>query len=79
MISFPDVLFVLHLFHPLFHSASNNLSGEIPYEIGAMEELQRIDLHSNKISGSLPNELGDLEDLRKYYCMLTFKTVSTMY
>lgn len=51
----------------------------MPYELGAMEELQRIDLHSNKISGSLPNELGDLEDLRKYCCMFTFETISIIY
>lgn len=63
----------------LIHSASNNLSGDMPYELGAMEELQRIDLHSNKISGSLPNELGDLEDLRKYCCMFTFETISIIY
>eukprot|EP00979_Chaetoceros_neogracilis_P015855 scaffold6597_cov123-Chaetoceros_neogracile.AAC.1 len=53
------------LFTICFGIASLNLSGKIPYEIGKMQYLRYLDLHSNEISGPLPNELGDVGLLSK--------------
>lgn len=42
----------------------NNLTGQIPPEIGNLSELIRIDLGSNPLSGGIPNELGNLMQLQ---------------
>ncbi|HLP45456.1 MAG TPA: hypothetical protein VK469_05900, partial [Candidatus Kapabacteria bacterium] len=45
----------------------NNLSGNIPPEIGILSKLQIIYLTSNVLSGSIPSSLGNLNDLHHLY------------
>jgi Leucine-rich repeat (LRR) protein len=42
----------------------NNLSGEIPRELGNISELQWLFLSRNSLSGSVPQELGNLHNLK---------------
>lgn len=42
---------------------SNNLSGEIPQEIGGLEALQALDLSNNRFTGSIPSQLSGLTNL----------------
>ena len=42
----------------------NNLSGEIPRELGDLSELQWLFLSRNSLSGSIPQELGNLHNLK---------------
>ena len=42
---------------------SNNLNGQLPYELGDLKSLHEIDVHENKISGSIPSELGKIDSL----------------
>ena len=42
----------------------NNLSGEIPAELGRLSHLEGLYLARNDLSGSIPAELGDLSNLR---------------
>ena len=41
----------------------NELSGEIPPELGALSNLQGLWLYGNDLSGELPPELGNLSNL----------------
>ena len=41
----------------------NNLSGEIPAELGDLSSLQNLYLWQNNLSGEIPAELGDLSNL----------------
>ena len=41
----------------------NDLSGEVPPEIGEIANLETLNLGGNDLSGELPAELGELEDL----------------
>ena len=41
----------------------NNLSGEIPAELGRLSQLEGLYLAGNELSGSIPQELGDLYNL----------------
>ena len=41
----------------------NNLSGEIPAELGRLSQLEGLYLAGNELSGSIPPELGDLYNL----------------
>jgi hypothetical protein len=43
---------------------SNDLSGEIPSEVGDLSNLSTLDLSSNLLSGSIPPELGKLGNLQ---------------
>ena len=44
---------------------SNELSGEIPPELGALTNLQWLNLGANELSGEIPPELGGLTNLRE--------------
>ena len=44
--------------------AVNNLSGEIPAELGSLSNLRVLYLYSNELSGEIPAELGSLSNLR---------------
>ena len=41
----------------------NQLTGEIPAELGSLTSLRRLDLYSNRLTGSIPAELGNLTNL----------------
>ena len=41
----------------------NELSGEIPVELGVLADLQELQLHQNRLSGEIPVELGSLTSL----------------
>ena len=41
----------------------NNLSGEIPAELGSLSSLGRLILHHNELSGEIPTWLGSLSKL----------------
>ncbi|MBK9982766.1 MAG: T9SS type A sorting domain-containing protein [Saprospiraceae bacterium] len=41
----------------------NNLTGEIPNEIGNLKELNRLELNVNQLSGEIPKEIGNLTNL----------------
>jgi Leucine-rich repeat (LRR) protein len=45
----------------------NLLSGDIPSEIGALVNIDFLDLYFNSLSGVLPDELGDLRNAREIY------------
>ncbi|MBS3808037.1 MAG: C10 family peptidase [Bacteroidales bacterium] len=47
--------------HLLLHG--NNLTGNIPPELGDLTELTNLNLGSNSLSGSIPQEMGDLRKL----------------
>ena len=42
---------------------SNQLTGQIPTELGGLSNLEQLDLNDNKLSGQIPTELGNLSDL----------------
>ena len=44
--------------------SSNQLSGEIPAELGNLTNLEWLNLQSNQLTGEIPAELGDLTNLR---------------
>ena len=43
--------------------SSNNLTGEMPRELGNLASLQRLDLSENDLTGEIPPELGNLANL----------------
>ena len=42
---------------------NNNLSGDIPHELGDLSSLERLSLFGNRLSGDIPAELGSLSNL----------------
>jgi len=46
---------------------NNQLTGEIPPEIGNMESLNFLWLHNNQLTGEIPPEMGNLEKLGELY------------
>jgi len=53
---------------------SNQLSGEIPPELGQLSRLQYLWLDFNQLSGEIPQQLGDLSNLK--YLWLDFNQLS---
>ena len=45
----------------------NELSGEIPSELGSLTNLARLYLYDNQLTGEIPSELSDLENLENLY------------
>ncbi len=45
--------------------AYNQLTGEIPPELGLLVNLNRLDLYSNQLTGEVPPELGQLVNLKQ--------------
>lgn len=45
----------------------NNISGEIPDDLGSLENLVSLDLYLNGLTGSIPDTLGKLTQLRFLY------------
>ena len=41
----------------------NNLSGQIPPELGNLGDLERLELYGNQLTGTIPSELGSLSNL----------------
>jgi brassinosteroid insensitive 1-associated receptor kinase 1/somatic embryogenesis receptor kinase 4 len=48
---------------------NNNITGEIPEELGDLMELVSLDLFANNISGPIPSSLGKLGKLRFLYVL----------
>ena len=46
-------------------SSSNELSGELPPELGDLANLQELTLADNQLTGAIPAELGDLANLQE--------------
>ena len=44
--------------------ANNNLTGEIPRELGSLTNLELLFLNNNNLTGEIPRELGSLSNLR---------------
>ena len=44
----------------------NNLTGQIPSEVGNLSSLIILDMDSNRLSGSMPSALGNLANLQKF-------------
>ena len=47
------------------HLGENQLSGEIPSELGSLTNLETLRLHANQLSGEIPSELGSLANLKR--------------
>ena len=43
----------------------NNLSGQIPPELGNLSNLERLELYGNQLTGAIPFELGNLSKLER--------------
>ena len=50
--------------NPGFYLSYNQLSGEIPEELGRLSNLQVLDFNGNQLSGEIPARLGNLINLR---------------
>ena len=52
---------------------SNQLSGEVPPELGSLASLERLELRRNQLSGCIPSGLryvpqNDFSDMRLSFC-----------
>ena len=54
---------------------ANNLTGEIPAELGNLTNLERLGLEGNQLSGEIPTELGNLSNLE--WLGLSFNQLSS--
>ncbi|KAF5788757.1 putative non-specific serine/threonine protein kinase [Helianthus annuus] len=50
-------------FRPTLNLSYNNLSGDIPVEIGNMKSIQVLDLSNNYFSGTIPSSISNLTNL----------------
>ena len=49
--------------------SDNQLTGEIPTELGNLANLQSLSLWGNQLTGEIPTELGNLANLQELYAM----------
>ncbi|NEP78165.1 MAG: DUF4347 domain-containing protein [Okeania sp. SIO3B3] len=49
----------------ILNLSSNQLTGEIPEQLGNLSSLQTLLLYSNQLSGEIPSELGNLSNLQR--------------
>ena len=49
------------------HLGGNNLTGEIPTELGNLTNLEELRLYNNQLSGALPQSLTGLTKLREFF------------
>ena len=49
--------------------ARNNLTGQVPADLGNLLNLTQLDLRSNKLAGPIPAELGNLSNLRTLWLL----------
>ncbi|KAF5788761.1 putative non-specific serine/threonine protein kinase [Helianthus annuus] len=52
-------------FRPMLDLSHNNLSGDIPIEIGNMKSIQKLDLSNNYFSGTIPSSISNLTNLER--------------
>lgn len=58
---------VLELVLQIDENTGNNLSGELPSEIGDLSDLHHLRLRNNHLSGTFPEEMSRLSNLQKFY------------
>lgn len=51
----------------LVSTDDNEVTGTIPTEIGALDELKELYLGENELTGTIPSELGLLDEVKKLY------------
>lgn len=47
--------------------SDNELSGEMPAELGRLTNLESLDIRNNQLSGQIPAEMGQAFSLRRLY------------
>ncbi|XP_034213204.1 receptor-like protein 2 [Prunus dulcis] len=53
----------LFLFFPAIDLSNNNISGDIPTEVGQLQLLRKLNLDSNNFSGVIPDQISNLKNL----------------
>ena len=51
----------------MLYLSSNQLTGEIPAELGSLTNVEVLALHNNRLTGEIPAELGNLTNLERLF------------